>query len=196
MAFLALVYDPADPSYPPIGPVVTLSSPHEGAPLATAGEFIARSEAGRELLESLPGGLVPPPSAESPRDLAEGSELLDRIHDAAMPDDVDVTSIGAALDVVVPASSTDVEGAEHVVVNPWSLGAHSAILTDSDALRAVRAALEGRPMPCVSFGDALVGAVAPAVISRVEHATGLVVGGVGAGADVVGATGGVTAGAL
>ena len=192
MAFLTLVYDPADPSYPPIGPVVTLSSPHEGAPLATAGVFIALSDAGRELLEHLPGGLVPPPSAESPRDLAEGSDLLGRIHDAALLDNLEITSIGAALDVVVPASSTGLDGADHVIVNPWSLTSHNAILTDPDALRAVRSALEGRPPPCVSFGDALGGAVAPAVITSVEHATGLVVGGAGAAVDAVG---GVAAGA-
>ena len=33
--FLQHVYDAADPTYPPLGTVVTLSSPHEGAPLAT-----------------------------------------------------------------------------------------------------------------------------------------------------------------
>src|SRR5436853_275264 len=34
--FLQDYYDAADPAYPPIGTIVTLSSPHEGAPLATA----------------------------------------------------------------------------------------------------------------------------------------------------------------
>ncbi len=185
LAFLELVYDPADPSYPPLGPVVTLSSPHEGAPLATAEVLVASSEAGRALLDRIPGDLVPPPSAESIRDLAEGSALLGRLEEAALPEGVEVTSIGAALDLVVPATSTGAEGAAAVVVNPWSLDAHSAIVTDPGALRAARAALEGRPLPCVEFGDALVGAVAPELISRAEHTAGLVAGAAGVAADVV-----------
>ncbi|MCZ7536700.1 MAG: peptidoglycan DD-metalloendopeptidase family protein [Acidimicrobiia bacterium] len=71
VAFLTLIYDPADPSYPPLGPVVTLSSPHRGAPLATAEVLVAATPAGRALLEWMPDDLVPRPrpnrSAISPR---------------------------------------------------------------------------------------------------------------------------------
>ena len=35
-AFLTLIYKPGDPSYPPLGTVVTLSSPLHGDPLASA----------------------------------------------------------------------------------------------------------------------------------------------------------------
>ncbi len=80
VAFLALLYDPADPSYPPLGPVVTLSSPHRGAPLATAEVLVAATPAGRALLEWLPDDLVPPPPADSIGDLAEGSGLLGGVH--------------------------------------------------------------------------------------------------------------------
>lgn len=185
LAFLEMVYDPADPSYPPLGPVVTFSSPYDGAPLATAEVLVAATPAGRALLEQVPGDLVPPPSADSVRDLAEGSALLGRLHDAALPEGVEVTSIGAALDVVVPATSTGVPGAANVVVNPWSLNAHSAVVTDREALRAALAALEGRAPPCVEFGDALVGAVAPELISRAEHAAGLLAGAAAAAAGAV-----------
>ena len=137
---------------------------------------MASTPAGRALLDQVPGDLVPPPSADSVRDLAEGSALLGRLHEAALPAGVEVTSIGAALDVVVPATSTATRGAARSVVNPWSLNAHSAIVRDPEALRAARAALEGRALPCVEFADALVGAVAPELISRAEHAAGLLAG--------------------
>ena len=176
LAFLELVYDPADPSYPPLGPVVTLSSPLDGAPLATLGVVVARSRAGRAFLDNLPGNLVPPSSAASPRDLAEGSGLMRRVHEAEMPAGVELTSIGAALDPVVPAASTGAPGVARLTVNPWSFNPHSAILTDPEALRAVRAAIEGRALPCVSFVDALVGSVAPELITRAEHAAGAAAG--------------------
>src|SRR5262249_37335862 len=35
--FLKLIYKSSDPSYPPLGTVVSLASPHEGAPLAQSG---------------------------------------------------------------------------------------------------------------------------------------------------------------
>ena len=40
LAFLKLVYDPADATYPPLGKVITLSSPLQGAPLATLADEI------------------------------------------------------------------------------------------------------------------------------------------------------------
>ncbi len=49
---------------------------------------------------------------------------------------------------------------------------HSAIVTDPNALRAVRAALEHRAPPCVALTTALRSAVAPVVISRTEHSVG------------------------
>ena len=46
-AFLELAYDPADPTLPPLGTVVTLSSPHQGAPLAEVAADMRSSPAGR-----------------------------------------------------------------------------------------------------------------------------------------------------
>src|SRR5204862_218609 len=50
--FLQDYYDAADPAYPPIGTVVTLSSPHEGVPLATAAADWRASPVGRPLVEA------------------------------------------------------------------------------------------------------------------------------------------------
>jgi murein DD-endopeptidase MepM/ murein hydrolase activator NlpD len=173
-AFLSLVYDPADPSYPPLGTVVTLAAPHGGAPAADLGGLVARTPAGAALLAAVAAGsdLLPPPDAAPLRELGESSDVLAALARSRLPEQVDVTTIGAALDYVVPASHAAREGATNVVVNPWSARAHSAVLTDPEALRAVRAALEGGAPPCQPFLTHLVGAVVPTAITRVERGAG------------------------
>src|SRR5262249_38969104 len=100
LAFLAEVYDPHDPAYPPLGTVVTLSSPLAGAPLATAGARIARSGTGRAFLAltdsvaARAGAPVPPNRAPSVRDLAEDSDFMRQLDDARLPGTVDLTTIG------------------------------------------------------------------------------------------------------
>jgi murein DD-endopeptidase MepM/ murein hydrolase activator NlpD len=178
-AFLALVYDPSDPSYPPLGTVVTLAAPHGGAPAADLGAFFARTPAGAALLAGAAAGtdVLPPPDAAALHELGESSGVLGRLDRARLPEQVDLTTIGAALDYVVPATHAARDGAAHVVVNPWSARAHSAVLTDREALRAVRAALEGGDLPCQSFLTHVVGAVAPTVITRVERGAGVLLAG-------------------
>ena len=97
------------------------------------------------------------------------------------PDDI-ITTVGATEDVVVPATQVSVSGATETVVAVDALNEHHAMLTDPDVLWAVRAALEGRPPPCVGLATALRSAVAPVVISRVEHT-------LGAGASLPGGVG-------
>ena len=52
-AFLHNDYAASDPTFPPIGTVVTLSSPHEGAPIATAAAQFRGSAAGRVALDAV-----------------------------------------------------------------------------------------------------------------------------------------------
>jgi hypothetical protein len=117
------------------------------------------------------------------QDLAEGSPLLDHLWDQGVPEHFDVTTIGATEDAVVPATNISVPGATETVAAVDSLSEHSAIVRAPDALRAVRAALEGRPPPCVGLLTAVRSAVAPVVISRVSHEFGdgaaAILGGVG-----------------
>jgi hypothetical protein len=171
--FLAHGYHPGDPTLPPLGNVVTLSSPHEGAPLATAGKQISATPVGRLALDGVEA-LVPLPPVDSPavQELAEGSGLLDDLSRHGVPEHFDFTTIGATEDLVVPANQISVSGATETVVAGDGLSEHSSIVTDPDALRAVRAALEGRAPPCVSLTTALRSAVAPVVISRIEHTIG------------------------
>ncbi|MGH9014957.1 MAG: peptidoglycan DD-metalloendopeptidase family protein [Acidimicrobiia bacterium] len=171
--FLQHVYDAADPRYPPIGTVVTLASPHEGAPLATVAGDVRKTRSGRALLdlgdETLP---LPPSGVTSTRQLAEGSSLVRDLWDHHLPEHVDFTSIGASDDVVVPATQIDVPGATEVVIDVAGADEHGAIPTDARALQVVRAALEGRAPPCVGVVEGLRGAVAPVVITRAEHTVG------------------------
>jgi hypothetical protein len=182
--FLAKIYRAGDTSYPPLGNVVTLSSPHEGAPLATVGRQIRSTVVGRALLDQVEAASsLPPPSSPAVQELAEGSPLIRHLWDQGVPDHFAFTSIGATEDVVVPATQISVPGATETVAAADSFNEHSAIVQAPDALRAVRAALEGRAPPCVDLVTALRSAVAPVVISRVEHSLGsgarLALGGVG-----------------
>jgi Peptidase family M23 len=173
--FLQDYYDAADPEYPPIGTIVTLSSPHEGAPLATAAADWRASPVGKELVEAAEERLsVAPASAPSVRQLDEHSRFLRDLWDDRLPDHVDFTTIGASDDVIVPATQVDVPDATKVVVGVVGgpLDDHTNIARDPGALRVVRAALEGRAPPCVGVAEGLRGVVVPTLITRVEHGLG------------------------
>ena len=185
--FLQHVYDPADRTFPSLGTVVTLASPHQGAPIATAAAQIAGSATGRRVLDAAARTVdLPPTGAESPRQLAERSPLVRSLWERRLPEHVDFTSIGGVDDYVVPASQTDVPGGSRVVVDPAGvLDDHNAITQDARALRAVRLALEGRPPPCVSLAEGIRGAAEPLLITRLEHGVGHAGATVGHGIDAL-----------
>ena len=173
--FLQDYYDAADAEYPPIGTVVTLSSPHEGVPLATAAADWQASPVGKELVEAAEERLsVAPVSAPSVRQLDEHSRFLRDLWDDRLPDHVDFTTIGASDDFLVPATQVDVPDATKVVVGVGGgpLDDHANIPRDPGALRVVRAALEGRAPPCVGVAEGLRGVVVPTLITRIEHGLG------------------------
>src|SRR5207245_2802571 len=100
--FLGHLYVAGDRTLPPLGNVVTLSSPHEGAPLATAGRQSRSTRVGRAALDALEGvSSLPPPSSRAVQELAEGSPLMDHLWDQGFPDHFDFTTIGATEDLVV-----------------------------------------------------------------------------------------------
>ena len=70
---------------------------------------------------------------------------------------------------MVPATNISLVGARETVVAVTAANEHSAVLADTDGLRAIRAGLEQRPPPCVGIDTALRSAVAPVVISRLER---------------------------
>jgi hypothetical protein len=171
--FLAELYRPGDRSFPPLGNVVTLSSPHEGAPLATAGQQVRSTRKGRAILDHVEDVLpIPPSSSAAVRDLAEDSSVIREVQAHGVPAHFDYTTIGATEDLVVPATNISLPGATETVAAVNDLNEHSAIVRAPDALKAVRAALEGRPPPCVGLLTALRTAVSPVLISRFEHTAG------------------------
>ncbi len=180
--FLQHGYDAADPTLPPIGTVVTLSSPHQGAPLATAADTVGASETGGDALTTV-SDLGLPVDAPALEDLRENSRTIRELWRHRLPEQIDFTTIGAVDDVVVPASQTAVPGSTEVVVDPFGVQDHGAITHDDEALAAVRLALEGRPPPCPTAATAVRGALEPLVITRLEHVAGAVAGAAGQLAD-------------
>jgi hypothetical protein len=171
--FLGHYYDPHDPTLPPLGTVVTLSSPHAGAPLATAGAELRGNPVTGAALDQIEGHTsIPPTNSPAVRELSEQSQLVKHLWDRGVPEHFDFTTIGATEDLVVPPTQIGVPGSDETVVAGHGLSQHHGIVTDPDALRAVRAALEGRPLPCVSLVTALRAAVAPVLVTRMEHTVG------------------------
>jgi hypothetical protein len=173
--FLRDFYDAGDPEYPPIGTIVTLSSPHQGVPLATSAADWRRSPVGRHVVDSAEQRVpVAPADAPSVRQLDERSRFLRELWDDRLPEHVDFTTIGATDDFLVPATQVDVRDANKVVVNVGGdpLDDHSNIPRDPNALRVVRSALEDRAPPCVGVVEGLRGVMVPTLITRAERGLG------------------------
>jgi triacylglycerol esterase/lipase EstA (alpha/beta hydrolase family) len=168
-------YRASDPTLPPIGNVITLSSPHQGAPLATSAEQLRASRVGKELIDAVSDVFthVPPGNSTAVRQLSERSAIIRDIQRHGVPEHIDFTSIGATEDYVVPATNISLHGATETTVAVNAVRSeHKAIVEDPNALRAVRAALEGRAPPCLDLLTALRGAVVPVVVSRASHLVG------------------------
>ncbi len=173
LAFLELVFDPGDPDYPPLGTVITFASPLDGAPLATLGDQLEGGPLGWVVVQGAEVLGAPPADADATQDLVDGSDLMDQLGHAARPPTVDLTTIGASHDFVVPGNRATTGGAHHTIVAPRALDAHSGILTDAEALRAARAALEGRDeLPCRSLDTFIAAELLPPVIEEYTYGFG------------------------
>ncbi|MFP5254966.1 MAG: peptidoglycan DD-metalloendopeptidase family protein [Acidimicrobiia bacterium] len=157
-----------------LGEVVTLASPHTGADLATAIAAQQTTVAGDRALEVGEWLTGLDADAASPAQLSEASdfqaELRDRWEEVAHL--VEVTSIAARGDLVVPVPRTEVAGAQHVVVSVGGLRAHDDLPGSEEALREVGLALVDRPPSCRSFDTALRDHLQGNAISLVEDAVG------------------------
>jgi len=175
LAFLASVYDPADPTYPPLGAVVTFASPLVGAPAAGAALELASGPAGRTVLDGLRLAFdVPPASGTSTGQLAPGSAFLRDLRARGLPAGVRFTSIAGVDDPVAPAPSTRFPGVTSVLVDVGGgvVTEHTAIVRDGDALAAARGALRGEAPPCEDWRLALRGTVEARVIIGIEQGVG------------------------
>ena len=175
LAFLASVYEPGDPAYPPLGAVVTFASPLSGAPAAGAALELASGAAGRAVLDVLRDRFdVPPADGTSMGQLAPGSAFLRALRARGLPAGVRFTSIAGVDDPVAPAPSTRFPGVTPVLVDPGGgiVTEHTAIVRDDDALAAARGALLGEDPPCEDWRLALRGTVEPRVITGIEQGLG------------------------
>jgi hypothetical protein len=159
-----------------VGEAVTLGTPHDGADLATAALALQSTVAGDQALEVgewLTGLDADAPSATQ---LAETSDFQAQLDDAwsEVAGVVELTSIAARGDVVVPTPRTVVEGGAQVVVSVDGLGAHDALPGAVEAAREVALALADRPPSCRSFDTALRDGLQGQAISLVEDAAGSV----------------------
>jgi Peptidase family M23/Alpha/beta hydrolase of unknown function (DUF900) len=164
--------------------VVTISSPHQGATLATVGvlfETIAPDTAA-DIGEAAQDSSGWDPTATSVRQLASTSGFMDHYWHDPRPQ-VPITSIGCWNDLIVPSSQVDLAGSQQVILrtaaNP--VAAHGAVVADPLTTVEVARALHGQAPTCQTFADMALGVVVGNVIAGTELVGGSTVA-VGVGA--------------
>lgn len=157
-----------------IGLVATLGTPHGGADLATAVYAAGSTRAGSLALDGLAAALGLGLDDDAPvvSQLAESSEVVAELRASPIPAGVDVVSIAARGDLVVPVPRTAAPGAVQVVVPVSGVAAHDRLPGSPEAARELALALAGRPPGCQSFRDALADQVVGEGISGAEDALG------------------------
>jgi pimeloyl-ACP methyl ester carboxylesterase len=149
--------------------VVTLGSPHRGAPLAGAASALATRPEAREILRPLMAvaGVDIDPTAPSVAQLAPGSPLLRR-QDLRVPERVSLVSIAARGDLVVPAPRSRFAGQPPRVVPLAGPAAHDRLPGDDRTTIEIRAGIAGLPPRCRSFGEALLDEAVGQALDAVE----------------------------
>jgi pimeloyl-ACP methyl ester carboxylesterase len=170
--FLLHVYHPSDPSYPPLGVAVAMASPLGGATGATVEGELNRSAVGKLALQAAHAAGAPDPNARSLGELNKRSDFSRDNRSGQLPPMIDLTSIGATQDVIAPAVDTARREASRFTVTPHRLNGHSGIITDDSALRATRAAIEGKQLPCQSLTTILTGEIVSTAIATAERRIG------------------------
>lgn len=167
--------EPSDPRLPPVNSLVTLGSPHLGAPAATAGAMLGHTDVGEALLTAthlaLPDQIDP--AGTSVKQMAEHSEFLRRLNSRPLPAGLKATSIGAREDLLVPAGRTLLAGAHNVTVSAPTLhDDHGELPGSPQAQREVALGLAGMAPTCQSFGDAMADAAVSGFIYATETGLG------------------------
>jgi hypothetical protein len=167
--------DGADPRLPQVASLVTLGSPHQGAPGATALAMFGHTTTG-EMAETVFHAAAPgviDPGATSIEQMAEESEFMRRLNDRPLPAGLNATSIGAREDLIVPAGVTHLDGANNVIVSvPGHLNEHGELPASAQAQREIALALAGRSPTCQGLADAFADAGVSDLIRTGEEAAG------------------------
>ncbi len=147
--------------------LVTIASPHRGAPLADA---LRRGRAAE--VDGLLQVAGLPLRADAPvlADLATGA--ADGVGHGPTParsGRTRVIAIAGSGDLVVPARRATLDGAENVIVPVHGLHAHDALPAAPAVGATVRRALAGSPLPCPSPGLVALGTAESLLVERIEN---------------------------
>jgi hypothetical protein len=139
--------------------LVTIGSPHQGAPAATGITALQQSPGGQGVLDAVRwSGAADELDDQRPAipQLSETSDVLADMRATPIPDGVRFTSLGASGDLVVPGTATaDPQADAHVLVpTRLALSAHGELASLPATTREVSLAISGRDPTCRSLGDA------------------------------------------
>jgi hypothetical protein len=154
--------------------VITLGTPHGGADLATAAVAVGGDDEGAWALAEATRrlGLELDPAAPSIAQMAETSELIAELGGTDPPATVELRSIAAAGDLVVPVPRTVWPGADHVVVSVPGVDDHTTLPGSAAAQREIALALAGAPPTCESPLDTLTDQLGGELVSWVQDLAG------------------------
>ena len=166
--------------------LVTVSSPQQGAPLATGVVALDRSAAGRVGLADLrASGVVDDLDDRLPAigDLAETSAVIDEMRTRSVPDRVRFVTIGASGDVVVPGTSAvdPAADASTILHSSVGTGVHGSLPSSPAATREIGLAVAGRAPTCRSLGSVVTDVLMAETVRWSETALGAAALGVGVG---------------
>jgi hypothetical protein len=157
----------------PVDHLVTIGTPHQGAPLATHGRAMSALPYGKWAFNHTVGPRVDL-DADTPT-LGQLSTAGDLVHELAgtpLPAGVAATSIAGRTDLIVPAPRTRLAGARSVVIPTATADAHKDLPGDPRTGRELLLALTGAPPACRGLGEALLDQVASQAIDQVEGSFG------------------------
>jgi hypothetical protein len=157
-----------------LGLVATLGSPHRGADLATVVAAANATPLG-SLATDVAGDLLDTgldPDSPAAAQLAETSDVVDELADAGVPDGVELVSLAASGDVVVPSPDTEVDGARNVTAGVIGPEAHGDLVGSGAATDEIAHALAGEPPRCESVVSVVSEEVLGQGISYTEDLAG------------------------
>ena len=176
---------------PRVAHLVTLASPHTGAPAAANVEHLREeTRSGPPLLalavdRAAAQWPIPDPTSAAVTQLTPDSHLLDSLASQDVTFGTRVLTLGIPNDLVVPADRTSLPDSQHRIVPPMAAirvvggrplpgNGHSAVVTSPVTRGYVHGFLSGRAEPCLTVWDG-VGSTIGRAISAAEARLGAVV---------------------
>jgi hypothetical protein len=175
--FLESLSEAWDRALPRVDHLVTLATPHTGAPLAGMAERLDEGTlTGGVMLDGISawarrGGPIPDPRSAAVAQLAPGSSLLEWLASEDVLYGTRALALTMPHDAVVPASRARLEEETNRVVGPEGINAHEAIVRSPAARALVHGFLRDAAPSCEGAWDR-VGPMAGGVISQLEEGAG------------------------